>query len=359
MTPMHDPTAPPVFLSTPRGAGRRSDGVRAAAYFQRLMRGPLGLPGAEAAPPEPTPDAIGPWRVLGVAGRGGMGTVYRVEQPGGGGPAAVKLAVRSACGRPAAQLLHERDVLAEITHPAVVRLRGSGEAADGRPYIVLDLVEGVPVTTWAHALRLRDRLATFRAVCEAVAAVHARGIVHCDLKPSNVLVGAGGRVTLLDFGIARRAGDMPDAAEGPDPMLTPEFAAPEQVMGRRVTRATDVYTLGLLLHELLCGRRHRVPWGLAGGGSTPVECVPTRFAAGEWGLAAPAVATFGGATPQRAALDQRVQAMLQTALRCDPALRYPSAAHLARAADALLDADRAEPSLPPPAVCPSEPCASS
>jgi serine/threonine protein kinase len=304
-----------------------------------------------------------------------MGTVYEVEADFEGETrrAAVKLAVASDCGRPAAQLRHERAVLAEINHDSIVGLVDAGEYTDGRPYLVLELIDGVPITAWAWNLSLRNRLALFRSVCNAVAAVHERGVVHCDLKPSNVLVTPDGEVKLVDFGIARRVGDVPPALNGRDPVLTPEFASPEQMLGEVISPATDVYTLGLLLHEILCGRRNRLPWGLSGGSDTPLSCMPTRYADGEWGLALTeqavgsmpsCSAVFGGVSAERVTLDSRVEGVLRTALQPEPASRYVSAADLARAVEQLLlvASDLPSPSRsssPPYEPRPSDLCASS
>ncbi|HLT47832.1 MAG TPA: serine/threonine-protein kinase [Rubricoccaceae bacterium] len=161
-----------------------------------------------------------------------------------------------------ARFRRERQVLAALDHPGIARLLDGGAAEDGRPYLVMELVEGAPITAYADGRRLGldGRLGLFAQACEGVAYAHRRLVVHRDLKPSNVLVGEGegGRpvVKLLDFGIARLldAGDGEAVTRLGRPM-TPEYAAPEQRAGAAVTTATDVYALGVLLYELLTGRR--------------------------------------------------------------------------------------------------------
>src|SRR5690606_35108467 len=156
----------------------------------------------------------------------------------------------------------DRQVLAGLDHPGIARLLDGGAAEDGRPFLVMELVEGAPITAYADGRRLGldGRLGLFAQACEGVAYAHRRLVVHRDLKPSNVLVGEGegGRpvVKLLDFGIARLldAGDGEAVTRLGRPM-TPEYAAPEQRAGAAVTTATDVYALGVLLYELLTGRR--------------------------------------------------------------------------------------------------------
>ena len=205
-------------------------------------------------------DRLGAWRLLRRLGSGGMGAVHLAERADGHfeQQAAIKL-IRGMPGSDA--LVHfarERQFLATLQHPHIARLLDGGATPGGQPYLVMEYVEGEPIDVYctAHRLDLRARLALFRAVCEAVQFAHQRLIVHCDLKPSNVLVRVDGTPVLLDFGIAR-ALDRPRAAEA-DGYFTPGYASPEQLAGETLTTASDVYALGLVLFELVTGRKARV-----------------------------------------------------------------------------------------------------
>jgi serine/threonine protein kinase len=156
----------------------------------------------------------------------------------------------------------ERQILARLVHPHIARLLDGGVTDDDRPYLVMEYVPGVPITEYCDEQRLsiEDRLRLFRTVCAAVQYAHRNLVVHRDVKPSNVLVTEHGDVKLLDFGIAKLLD--PDAADMSIPLtqsavrvMTPEYAAPEQVQGETITTATDVYALGVLLYELLTGHR--------------------------------------------------------------------------------------------------------
>jgi len=200
---------------------------------------------------------LGAWRITGRIGRGGMGEVYQAERADGGFQQRVAIKVLQL--EASAQLERfqaERQILARLEHPGIARLHDGGITADGRPYMVMEFVEGRPITAFCaeHGATLEQRLALFAQVCEAVAYAHRNLVVHRDLKPSNILVTAAGEVKLLDFGIAKPL-DAQGAALtlGPDAPMTPLCAAPEQLTGGAVTTATDVYALGLLLFELLTG----------------------------------------------------------------------------------------------------------
>ena len=205
---------------------------------------------------------IGPWRLLREIGRGGMGAVWLAERADGeyAQQAAVKL-VRS--GWDADALLQrfraERQILATLSHPNIARLLDGGVADDGRPYLVLEYVDGALIGEYCDQRRLgiAQRLELFLAVCDAVAHAHRSLVVHRDLKPSNILVDRDGHVKLLDFGIAKllEAGADGGATATALRVFTPEYAAPEQIQGRPVTTGVDVHALGLLLYELLTGRR--------------------------------------------------------------------------------------------------------
>ena len=155
----------------------------------------------------------------------------------------------------------ERQVLAKLTHPNITRLLDGGIDDSGRPYLVMQYVEGLPITQFCdkHALSIDERLVLFQTVCSAVQHAHRNLIVHRDLKPSNILITEDGEVKLLDFGIAKLLN--PDwemsvaLTRSQVRLMTPEYAAPEQVRGHSITTATDVYALGVLLYEILSGRR--------------------------------------------------------------------------------------------------------
>ena len=229
---------------------------------------------------------VGPWRLVSVLGRGGMGAVYRAERADGQyrQEAAVKLAVRSGVWDPSAisRFRTERQLLAQLVHPNIATLLDGGFAPDGTSYLVMELVDGVPITEWcaSERLPLEAMLRLFCVACSAVQHAHRALVVHRDLKPSNIFVARSGCVKLLDFGIAKLID--PDAPDAGLPttrvemrLLTPEYAAPEQRGDGPVTTATDVYALGILLYELLTGVRPRELGAIEslsprGAGPTPI-----------------------------------------------------------------------------------------
>jgi tetratricopeptide (TPR) repeat protein len=214
--------------------------------------------------PGEVPDTvIGRYRLIEEIGRGGMGTVWRAARADGQfeQEVALKLIKRGMdSDEVLARFMRERQILARLQHRHIARLLDGGVSEDGRPYFVMELAEGLPITTHCerHALGMHARLALFVAACRAVQYAHRSLIVHRDIKPSNVLVTAGGEVMLLDFGVARLLDDQPgDAVTGTARLMTPEYASPELLTGAPVTTASDVYQLGLLLYELVTGKR---PW---------------------------------------------------------------------------------------------------
>jgi serine/threonine-protein kinase len=210
---------------------------------------------------------MGPYKVVRLLGEGGMGVVYLVEREDVGGRSALKL-LRDAWVSPSrrARFLAEQRTLAQLDHPAIAQLHDAGTLPDGTPWFAMEYVEGVPLTEYcrSHGSGLAERLRLFRAVCEAVQHAHRHAVIHRDLKPSNILVKADGAVKLLDFGIAKQ---LDPTGPGTDPtrtglrLMTPAYAAPEQVEGGRLGVQTDVYALGVLLFELLAGR---LPFELTG-----------------------------------------------------------------------------------------------
>lgn len=226
---------------------------------------------ADEAPDAATADhvageSIGPWRLIEELGRGGMGTVWMAERADGAFEQRVALKlIRRGLDSDAIlrRFVGERRILARLQHPNIARLVDGGVAGDGRPYFAMELVDGEPITAWCDQQRLsvRSRIRLLLATIDAVQYAHQQLIVHRDLKPSNILVTASGEVKLLDFGIAKVLDAEAERAESATltqfgfRMLTPEYAAPEQLRGEAVTTATDVYALGVLLYELLAGQR--------------------------------------------------------------------------------------------------------
>jgi tetratricopeptide (TPR) repeat protein len=206
---------------------------------------------------------LGAYRIVQEIGRGGMGAVYLATRDDDQyrKQVAIKVVKR---GMDTAEVLerfrHERQILANLEHPYIARLIDGGTTADGRPFFVMDYVEGVPVDVFCRerALCVKERCQLFLRICEAVSHAHRNLVVHRDLKPGNIFVTADGTPKLLDFGVAKLlstdAGSGITATMATRP-LTPEYASPEQVHGLPVTTSTDVYSLGAILYELLTGQR--------------------------------------------------------------------------------------------------------
>lgn len=219
---------------------------------------PTRLPVAPLADDRPPPERIGPYRVGALLGSGGMGRVYRAERADGvfEQTVAIKLMRRSLiAGVVAEQFARERQILARLQHRNIAQLYDGGVTDEGLSYFVMELVEGRSVTEYAagSALDLRATLQLFRQICGAVRHAHAHLVVHADLKPSNVIVDAGGTAKLVDFGVARALAGA-GAAEEAAPRtlgLTFDYASPARRRGQPPTTADDVYSLGVLLDELL------------------------------------------------------------------------------------------------------------
>jgi tetratricopeptide (TPR) repeat protein len=278
----------------------------------------------------PAPEIVGPWRILREIGRGGMGVVYLAERTGEQFRqlAALKL-VRAGVGSEEilARFRRERQILARLNHPNIARLLDGGRAADGRPFLAMEYVEGQTLTAYCNdrGLGVVDRLRLFLSIANAVTHAHAQLVVHRDLKPSNILVTASGELRLLDFGIAKLLAE-DDGDEGALtrtglPLMTPEYAAPEQLRGEAVSTATDVYALGLILYELLAGRHafaDRTPHRREDGTARAEPARPS--------LTAPNKAL-------RRQLNGDLDTIIMMALRDDPQRRYPSVEALARDID--------------------------
>ena len=236
----------------------RKDEETSDAFFQALEQGDWRrredpLPGRE----------LGAYRVTERIASGGMGVVYRAERTDGLFDHAVAIKLIRAERATEALLRRfelERRALAALAHPHIARLYDGGATPEGSPYLVMELVRGLPIDRYCDARRLpiEARLRLFATVCRAVHFAHQNLIVHRDLKPSNVLVDEHGQPKLLDFGIAKILDAGPDEDEATRTLarvLTPEYASPEQLAGGAVTTAIDVYSLGVVLYELLCGSK--------------------------------------------------------------------------------------------------------
>ncbi|RXR06404.1 serine/threonine-protein kinase [Pseudoxanthomonas composti] len=213
----------------------------------------------ERAPPDLRDTHIGPYRLLQPLGEGGMGMVWLAERADGlyERKVALKL-LRPGVADPGLQerFARERQILGRLAHPNIARLLGAGVSDQHQPYLVLDYVEGETITDYCRRtpLTLEARLGLFNQVCQAVSHAHTNLVVHRDLKPSNILVTADGQVRLLDFGIAKLLGEaVADGARTEVRAFTLHYAAPEQIRGEPVSTRTDVYSLGVVLYELLTG----------------------------------------------------------------------------------------------------------
>jgi len=204
---------------------------------------------------------IGAYVIDAEIGHGGMGSVWRAKRADGRfeGFVAIKFVHLSYLGNSAEQRFKlEGRLLARLNHPSIARLIDAGVLDGAHPYIVIEYVDGEPIDVYCErrALALEDRILLFLDVLAAVAHAHSKLVVHRDLKPSNVFVTGGGAVKLLDFGIAKlleEGGELTELTLASPSALTPQYAAPEQLLGQPVTTATDVYTLGLLLYVMLAG----------------------------------------------------------------------------------------------------------
>lgn len=328
---LEDPTLAARLSAALAAAGDRDGLLRgsAAESWPELWPEPAGpadeLPGSLRAG-----DQVGRWRIEGELGHGGMGTVYAVERADGAYAqgAALKL-VRLGLDDPALRqrFRRERQILAQLGHPSIARLLDGGVAADGRPYLVLERVDGAPITAWCErrGLDLEARLRLFLDVVAAVEFAHRNLVVHRDLKPSNVLVTEQGEVKLLDFGIAKLLAEDSEAHETVTRVaapLTPEYAAPEQLAGGTVTTATDVYALGVLLYELVTGKR---PYSLGPGSPAELE---RRILATEPTSPSAVARKEGRPIPTVRAAARDLDAIVLRALANEPEARYASAAHL-------------------------------
>jgi serine/threonine-protein kinase len=304
---------------------------------------------------DPVPDGdpligarFGPWRAVERIGRGGMATVYLAERADGQYEQRVALKIIDGAGAGDAdppRVAAERRILARLTHPNIARLLDAGLSSAGTAYIVMELVDGLPITEHCdtHRLGIDERLRLFRDVCHATQHAHQALVVHRDLKPSNIFVSRDGQAKLLDFGIATLLEPEPRLAQSmgrEHRAVTLGYAAPEQLRGDPVTTATDVFALGVILYELVVGRR---PFDVQTGSPEDIgrlaamkEPAPPSqtavHAAAEGQRREPvAVARARNTTPARLArrLQGDLDRVVLRALCHDPKHRYASAGQLA------------------------------
>lgn len=309
---------------------------------------------------------FGPYEIERKIAQGGMGAVYEARRRDLDLRVALKVIRQGslATGEQRARFQREQRILARLADPGIARALDAGVSEEGLPYLVMEYVEGLPIDRWCDGRRLSidERLTLFERVCGAVAQAHEVGIVHRDLKPSNILITEAGEPKLLDFGIARlvgeaRAPELPSekgieagrAAAFPRVpstlVATPDYAAPEQVRGEEISAATDVYSLGVVLYELLTGRR---PWALAGRSVREIARfrerelpVPSRRVVGEESIVRSdgtverwtpeGTAALRSSRPRllRRRLRDDLDAIVLKALRGRPAARYRDAGELA------------------------------
>jgi serine/threonine protein kinase len=209
-------------------------------------------------------ERCGPYTLTRPLGRGGMGTVFLAQRTDGEleQRVAIKVVSNPTSSTFHERFLQERQIQASLQHPGIARLFDAGRTASGRPYLVMEYVEGTPIDDYAAKLSVRDILALFLRVCDALSYAHRNLIIHRDVKPGNILVDSAGQPKLLDFGIARMLDDASEGGLTRERMLTPDYASPEQVRGTAHSTATDIYSLGAVLYKLLAGRSpHRLDTG--------------------------------------------------------------------------------------------------
>ena len=329
----------------------RDSGLRTAVEQLLAMEEKAGdlldtmiLPGAALRRDAPPPSSIGSYRVLREIGRGGMGVVYLGERADGEyrKQVAIKLITsgRGDSGRDSGmeqRFRRERQILAQLDHPGIARLIDGGATEGGQPYFIMEYIDGLPLLSYCDGNRLgvNERIELFLSVCDAVAYAHQNLVVHRDLKPGNILVTAETEARLLDFGLAKVL-DPDDPGEdltvAGTPMMTPAYASPEQIRGEHYTVSGDVYSLGVILYELLAARR---PYELKTGSLAELARVvceqeppPLAIAAAN---ATAEAAGYRGATPDRLRrrLSGDLERIVAKALAKDPQRRYSIVAELA------------------------------
>ncbi len=301
----------------------------AAEHDDNILDAPVSVPFEDLPPRSRLGERIGAYELLSELGRGGMGTVYLARRADD--EFQKKVAIKLVSGGLAddvalGRFRSERQISASLDHPHIARLLDGGTTEAGEPYFVMEYVEGEPLLRYCETRRLstRERLRLFQDVCAAVQYAHQNLVVHRDLKPGNVLVTAEGEAKLLDFGIAKMLDPGGAARAGQETatlyrMLTPDYASPEQVRGQPVTTASDVYALGVVLYELVAGRR---PYHV----ENPEPAELLRLVCEE---DPEKPSTLAGAREVQGDVD----AIVMKAMRKEPERRYASAAALSEDID--------------------------
>ena len=273
------------------------------ARVERAVAAAAGHVGAEAS--VPAAGQLGPYRLLELLGQGGMGSVYLAERDDQEYRTRVAIKLIRGFPEPAAleRLRRERQILADLAHPNIARLLDGGSTDDGQPYLVMEYIDGVPLTQWCRDKDLDEaaRIGLLLPVCEAVHYAHQNLVIHRDIKPGNVLITADGRPVLVDFGIAKLLSAPAASEEQTSRHYTPGYASPEQLAGAALTTACDIYGLGRLLLALL---------GFEHAARRPAQ--DESLTRSEW---------------QRR-LPRDLAAIIDQATRIEPERRYPSAAAL-------------------------------
>jgi serine/threonine-protein kinase len=293
-------------------------------------------------PFSPATARFGPYRITRVLGEGGMGIVYLGTRDDLGTLAAVKI-LRDAWLSPARRerFASEQRTLAQLNHPLIARLYDADTLPDGTPWFVMEYVEGLPLTEYCakHSRTISGRLRLFRDVCEAVQHAHRHLVVHRDLKPSNILVTDDGTVKLLDFGIAKQLESLETPSDQKTRtmlrLMTPAYAAPEQIRGGRVGIHTDIYALGVILYELLVGR---LPYDLADRSASEIESIILEQNPDRPSAAAEHESARSASRSEWSDLD----VLCLTAMHKDPQRRYATVNALIRDVDHYLKGEPLE-----------------
>ncbi len=311
---------------------------------------PGSVPSARAAPSltDRSGERVGAFELTEMIGVGGMSVVYRARRADGAfdQDVAVKLFAAAHLDDTAMQRFDaERRIAATLEHPGIARVIDGGAMADGTPYLAMELVRGDPIDRWCEdrSADLKTRLRLVRGTCEALAHAHAAGIVHRDLKTSNILVDEQGQARLIDFGIAKVLDRGSVDFDQPETrfearLMTPAYASPEQLLGRKITRSSDVYSMSVVLYELLTGSR---PHRLAGLSATEAErrvceTVPPDPSAAVGGDGGTPPRGLGETAALRRHLRGDLDRIVMTGLRQDPNDRYADAMELGEDLDRYL-----------------------
>jgi eukaryotic-like serine/threonine-protein kinase len=316
--------------------------ARGAVETDTFLRTPLALDDEALMGLEPDTDQagaeVGPWRLISPLGQGGMAAVWLAQRTDGELHRQVALKLPRVGGGPALaqRMQRERDILAQLVHPHIARLYDAGTTAEGRPWLAMERVQGLAIDRHCQQPQhsVPQILRLFLQVTAAVAHAHAQLVVHRDLKPNNILVTEAGEVRLLDFGVAKLlAPDTPitsDMTQLLGRAVTPDYASPEQVSGRPVTVATDIYSLGVVLYELLTGKR-------------PYRLQRSTMAALEEAILAADVPLASRRVADQPRLARELRGDLDTilgkALRKNSAERYPSVESFAADIQRYLDGE--------------------